>query len=362
MACDLKWLEQSIDMTSTAPTLEQMTEKTLLDKGINGATAAHVLETLHTPTNLEYVTFTTGSSAFQNIVGVVEEEIPERISAAKALFSQLKIAQDSHILFTYAPLVNVFSKQALVSCGMEWSFLAHSSRDDLMLSLLRDKPDVVIGESTFIRTTLDFIKKCKLLNELPADLIFICAGTPLDMELLEYQEQLNIYVHDLYGCQEFGWLYLDGVPLREDLSLLPTNQQDEYVEVIVGGLPTGDSFPLVEDEGHYCNRNGKLLTYKRKRSYPELEVVVQATAHLDPGLVEKAARTILRIKSRIVRISPSIECDRQSTELLYVESGTQKVVGEISMTEKLGLFESLVKAQHRYQTSSKSDPTWIKKR
>jgi hypothetical protein len=45
------------------------------DKGIAGPTAAHVIEEIHTPLNLALVTFTTGSSAFQNIVGVTQNEL-----------------------------------------------------------------------------------------------------------------------------------------------------------------------------------------------------------------------------------------------------------------------------------------------
>ncbi|MFQ9936695.1 MAG: hypothetical protein ACLRXQ_12685 [Phascolarctobacterium faecium] len=40
----------------------------MADKGIAGPTAAHVIEDVHTPLNLAYLTFTTGTSAFQNIV------------------------------------------------------------------------------------------------------------------------------------------------------------------------------------------------------------------------------------------------------------------------------------------------------
>ena len=38
------------------------------------------------------------------------------------------------------------------------------------------------------------------------------AGTPLDLELLPVaQELLQAEVHDLYGCQEIGWLAMDGI-------------------------------------------------------------------------------------------------------------------------------------------------------
>lgn len=45
-------------------------------------------------------------------------------------------------------------------------------------------------------------------------------------------------------------------------------------ELVVGGLPMGDSFP-VSESGHVCNRNGKVITYRRERTYPEYEVIVK---------------------------------------------------------------------------------------
>ena len=47
----------------SAPKLEEMPKRTLADKGIAGPTAAHVIEDVHTPLNLAYLTFTTGTSA-----------------------------------------------------------------------------------------------------------------------------------------------------------------------------------------------------------------------------------------------------------------------------------------------------------
>lgn len=71
---------------STAPALDEMERRTLADKATAGPTSAHVIEEVHTPLNFAYTTFTTGSTAFQNIVGVTWSELPERErSGARAL-------------------------------------------------------------------------------------------------------------------------------------------------------------------------------------------------------------------------------------------------------------------------------------
>ena len=72
--------------------------------------------------------------------------------------------------------------------------------------------------------------------------MLITAGTPLDEALVPLCASLGYGLHDVYGCQEFGWLILDGLPLREDISLVAAPQGGDWREVIVGGLPTGDSF------------------------------------------------------------------------------------------------------------------------
>ncbi len=74
----LEWL---VDAQQGIPTLAEMPRRTLSDKGIAGPTAAHVIEEIHTPLNLALVTFTTGSSAFQNIVGVTQNELLLRSAA-----------------------------------------------------------------------------------------------------------------------------------------------------------------------------------------------------------------------------------------------------------------------------------------
>lgn len=76
----LEWLVQA---QQGIPSFSEMPRRTLADKGIAGPTAAHVIEEIHTPLNLAMVTFTTGSSAFQNIVGVTWCELPLRTEAGK---------------------------------------------------------------------------------------------------------------------------------------------------------------------------------------------------------------------------------------------------------------------------------------
>ena len=112
----------------SAPKLEEMPKRTLADKGIAGPTAAHVIEDVHTPLNLAYLTFTTGTSAFQNIVGVTYAELPARIRASVRILERAGLKRGDKLLVTYPPLVNVFSGQALKDFGLKWSFLVRSSR------------------------------------------------------------------------------------------------------------------------------------------------------------------------------------------------------------------------------------------
>ena len=71
----------------------------------------------------------------------------------------------------------------------------------------------------------------------------------------------------LYEVIPFGWLTLDGVPLRDDIALVASPAGDGYGELVVGGLPMADSFPVAES-GHVCNPAGKILTYRRRRTHP----------------------------------------------------------------------------------------------
>ena len=261
----LEWL---VDAQQGIPTLMEMPRRTLSDKGIAGPTAAHVIEEIHTPLNLALVSFTTGSSAFQNIVGVTHNELPLRIAAGKRVLAECGVTAGQHMVVTYAPLVNVFTRQALDESGLHWSFLSRSCRDALLVALCRQLPDVVVGESSFLRATLEQALKMNLKAYLPKTLTLITAGIPLDEALISLCASLGYGLHDVYGCQEFGWLILDGLPLREDISLVAAPQGGDWREVIVGGLPTGDSFPVATN-GHPCNSQGKIQTWKRQRTTPE---------------------------------------------------------------------------------------------
>jgi len=367
MSDDLDRFEELAETLSTAPSLAEMPRRTLADKGIAGPTAAHVIEEVHTPLNLAYLTFTTGSSAFQNIVGVAHSEVDGRCEVARRLFQALGMGAGRRMLVTYAPLVNVFAKAALDGCGIEWFFLSRSSRDAFLAKFCREKPDLLLGESSFIRAALSAARTLGLAEDLPKTCTILTAGTPLDLELLPVAEELGYAVHDLYGCQEFGWLTLDGVPLRDDLSLVASPAGKDYRELVVGGLPTADSFP-VSDSGHVCNPAGKIITYRRRRTHPEYEVVVLATALASAESVDKAARTILRIKGRVVKVSPDLATGAPATELMLVpglasggiaESGdAPRFTGPVATK----MFDDLLSAQVELQSTAKTDPVWTKRR
>ena len=349
----LKELEEYVNRAdiSSAPTLETMPRNTLSSKGIAGPTGAHVIEEIHTPFNLAYITTTTGTTAFQNITGVTLAEIPARIEASKKALILAGVKQNDNILITYPPLVNVFPKQALEDYGVSWFFLKASSRDALILTLCKDRPRVVLGESSFLRATLQSAEKMGMTDLLPRNIIFIAAGTPLDPELKQEAQKLDSSVHDLYGCQEFGWLTLDGVPVRNDISLLEHNTKTfnphitegvtDNRNLIVGGLPTGDSFPVIDS---------KIITSARKRG-ADLETTILRSPAKGRDTVERLARTILRIKAKIVRVSPDLVLGAEKTLVS---------VGDYVLEEKTEMLDSLLQAQMDYQSSKKNDPTWVK--
>ncbi|MEI6206584.1 MAG: hypothetical protein WCP20_07370 [Desulfuromonadales bacterium] len=363
-------LEMMVDDFGTAPTLETVERRTLADKGIAGATAAHVIEEIHTPFNLAFLSFTTGSTAFQNIVGVTHAELPERARASLKAFRLAGVLPGSHMLVSYAPLVNVFPATALIQYGLTWNFPRRSSRDAFILSLCSDRPAVVLGESSFIRASLADACSLGLQDEIPRGTIVFTAGTTLDLELLPAAERFGWQVHDLYGCQEFGWLTLDGIPLRDDISLIPSPHHEMYREVVVGGLPMGDSFP-VSASGHVCRVNGEaageIITYRRQRTHPEYEVFVTATTLGSAETVGRVARTIVRIKGRVVKVRPDVRLNAPATVLELApgvaERGSiQDVAAVITGPEKTLMFELMVKAQLELQQTAKTDPTWHKTR
>ena len=350
----------------SAPTFAEMPRKTLADKGIAGPTAAHTIEEVHTPLNLAYLTFTTGSSAFQNIVGITFAEMPRRVKASITVLERAGLKPGDKVLVTYPPLVNVFSGEAFRQYGLEWRFLVRSSRDAFLTALYEFQPKAVVGESAFIRAALEDARHMGVADQLPKGIELLTAGTPLDLELLPVAKSvLNAQVHDLYGCQEFGWLCMDGVPVRDDIELvkLPSNKGQDMFELVVGGLPMGDSFPI-SNSGHVCNSNGKIITYRRERTYPEYEVIVKATTLTSTVTLGRVARSILRIKGRIVKISPDvvIGADHTVLELCpdYISAGVQDGI-IIEGPKKTAFFDDMVQAQIDYQQKAKADPTWTKR-
>lgn len=350
----------------SAPTFAEMPRKTLADKGIAGPTAAHTIEEVHTPLNLAYLTFTTGSSAFQNIVGVTFAEMPRKLQASFTILQRAGLKKGDRVLVTYPPLVNVFAGDAFKQYGLEWRFLVRSSRDAFLAALYEFQPQAVVGESSFIRAALEDAKHMGVADELPKNIVLLTAGTPLDLELLPVAKAvLNAQVHDLYGCQEFGWLCMDGVPVRDDIDLvkLPGSAGQEMFELVVGGLPMGDSFP-VSASGHVCNSEGKIITYRRERTYPEYEVIVKATTLTSTVTLGRVVRSILRIKGRIVKISPDVVTGAAHTVLElrpdYISAGVQPGI-IIEGPQKTQFFDDMVQAQLDYQQKAKADPTWTKR-
>ena len=349
----------------SAPAFKEMPRRTLADKGIQGPTSAHVIEEIHTPLNLAYVTFTTGTTAFQNIVGVTFSELPERIRASKAALQHAGVRAGDKVLVTYPPLVNVFSGQALTEYGVKWSFLYRSSRDAFLAALYDEKPDVVVGESSFLRASLENAKHMGIAEELPKHMILLAAGTPMDLDLLPVAEEvLQANVHDLYGCQEFGWISIDGIPLRDDLKLVcPVEEKGQkFFELLVGGMPTGDAFP-VSKSGHICNHEGQIITYRRARNFIASTIVVKATMLSAKETIHRVAKSILRIKGRVIIIDPQVETNAAST-VLEITSG-QMSSGRIQRITIQGpqqtkLFDDLVQAQIEYQQNGKADPIWTK--
>ncbi|CNC80584.1 hypothetical protein [Yersinia pseudotuberculosis] len=358
----LEMLESLVNVISSAPTFAEMPKRTLADKGIDGPTGAHVIEQLHTPLNFAFVTFTTGTSAFQNIVGVTWPELETRIRAGCQALALAQIDRGTDLLVTYAPLINVFTQQALVRAGVQQHFLQRSNRDSLLLALCKGSYHTVLGESSFLRATLEQAYTLGLEDLLPKKLCLLTAGAPLDFELLTIANRLGYDVHDLYGCQEFGWLLLDGVPLRDDIVFIPSPVRAGYHEIVVGGIPIGDMFPL-SSQGHICSGKGDVLTYKRQRSMPEYEAVVTQTTCHSREVIERTARTLLRIKGRIVRVAPDLILNAAATEIKLFPAFSDYNHGSnlvIRGPEKTAQFDLMIAAQIELQSSDKKDSTWLK--
>ncbi len=349
----------------SAPTLAEMPRRSLADKGIAGPTAAHCIEEVHVPRHLAGITFTTGTSAFQNLVGLTTQELPLKQAAGRRVLDAAGLRPGDRLLVCYPPLVNVFPRQALEAAGLSWCFLHRSSRDAFLDALDRERPAAVLGESTFLRSALEDAATLGLEAALPTVRCVMVAGTPMDNDLPDAARQmLHAAVLDVYGCQEFGWLTVNGVPVRDDLSLIPSALGESFREVVVGGLPTGDSFPVTAAP-HRLDPRGRIITYRRQRTRPDYEVVVLETPLADRETVERAARTILRIKARVVKVHPALALGAARTVLwlkpapLGLEAAPEVV---IAGPEKTACFDALVQAQLDYQRHPAGDPAWTKRR
>ena len=353
------------DELSGVPTLKEMPRRTLADKGIDGPTAAHVIEELHTPLNLAYTTFTSGTTAFQNIVGVTHTELPGRIEASEAVLDRLRLDRGDRLIVTYPPLVNVFTKDALERRGLEWSFLERSSRESLLSQLLHLRPRAVIGESAFLRAAMEDAKRLNLCGDMPQGLLLISTGTPLDADLVEIaREVADAEVHDLYGCQEMGWIALDGFPVRRDVVYTPVQDGNErYLhEVIVGGLSVGDCFPVSEG-GHVCGLRGSLITYRGSRSQSQMMTVLKETTLHSAETAARVVRTILRIKGKIAYVARNLRTNAPNTVLEVVPLGCPDASGRrIEGPVQTAFFDEIARAQLDYQQMCKEDPAWLKRR
>lgn len=353
----LEDLEFFLNIVEDVPTFEKMPRNTLKDKGINGPTSAHKIEEVHTPFNYELLTFSTGTSAFQNIVGVVSEEIPNKIKATKKALELSNVKKGDKILVTYPPLVNVFSKEGLEEYGLDWFFLMKSSRDALIFHICKDRPDVIIGESSFLRATIEDAKKTGFFELFPKKMILITAGTTLDLELLEIIKDLpNYEVHDLYGAQEFGWITLDGIPVREDITLIPT-EKDSFFDLIVGGISSGDRF-FVGGDGHILNSSGKIVTYTKERVKLEHETIILETTLGSEDSAFKVAKTILRSKGKIVRVHEDVKIGQSENKLGLKYYNSEEL---FILEGRLDYFETICEALLNYQSQNKKDLTWTKR-
>ncbi len=350
-------LRNEVERFGTGPLLSEMPRRTLQDKGIAGPTAAHRIEEVHTPTNFAYVTFTTGSSAFQNLVGVTVPELRERIKAGVNALEKIGLRPGDQVLITYPPLVNVFPYTAFEHAGVSVRFIQRPSRDAFLAALCASDIACVIGESSFLRASIQDAKRLGLSTQFPTDLKWVAAGGPLDLTLLEEIDSLpGSRAYDLYGCQEFGWIALNGIPLRDDILLWAPKGGGDWAHVIVGGLSTGDMFRI---GCHPLDPEGMICTQTRRRAPADLETTVLSTTVSGRDTMLRAAKTILRIKAKIVRVSPEISlCGNQTVLAVSAPEDRERFVIHGPVSTKL--FDDLVEAQKMYQREKKTDMVWNK--
>jgi len=80
----------------------------------------------------------------------------------------------------------------------------------------------------------------------------------MDLDLIPIaREILGARVHDSLRCQEFWWLTMDGIPLRDDISLVKSAGRHRVLRACRRRLPMSDSFP-VSSKGHVLNSQGRI--------------------------------------------------------------------------------------------------------
>ena len=93
-------------------------------------------------------------------------------------------------------------------------------------------------------------------------------------------------------------------------------------------------------------------------------MIVKATTLTSAVTLGRVARSILRIKGRVVKISPDVVTGAEHTvlELIpdYITAGKQQGI-MIEGSAKTRFFDDLVQAQLDYQQKAKADPTWTKR-
>ena len=349
-------MEQELSAYGTGPLWEEMPRKSLENKIQNGPTAAHHIEEVHVPENYAYIACTTGSTAFQNLVAVTWEELPARIEAGVKALKMSGVPDGGKLLVTYPPLVAVFSEKAIENCHLEVSFIRRPVREAVLVSVIRDHPHAVIGESSFLRTVLEDAIRINIADQIPKDLILIAAGTPMDPALRDTAEKIGLSkVHDLYGCQEFGWISMDGQLLREDIFLMDGGREDGRKSLFVGGLPTGDCFYTEKPE-----KKPVIRTETRLREEHDPEVYILSSTAASIETVYHTVKTILRTKARILRADEHTLCKQDETRIAvtYKKTGKKAILEGPHNTR---LFDDILRAQILYQKSHRENPAWNKK-
>ena len=95
-------------------------------------------------------------------------------------------------------------------------------------------------------------------------------------------------------------------------------------------------------------------------------VVVATTAH-HQEIVERTARTIMRIKGRICRVSPKLQTLAEATHIQLIpgilpDDASGSVPIDIIGPDATAQFDALLASQRELQQQGKNDPAWSKPR